>query len=313
MHSAAAVSTTASSFLPLSGNLPSTNIRIDPNLTKGIGVDDLRRLCILRLSFVKVPLSPPCSLPPRPLTPSHPHLMLSHHSFHFPSSHPSPPHTRVCSHPHSHPLTCSHPHTHPLTLAHAHTLTLTPSHITLTRSHLTLTHSHTITPSPPHSLPPPHPGLGSGLPSAEHQRDTVLDRDHAAPSTAAARQRPAQHALRVPDPGQPVGLSDPAHTHRRAHAHHGRRGHSALPAGSPRQPATRGRGGDGHAAAAPVLVGLAISSHSMPVSSIPHLAQPHPLPALGSHCVCMYVSYSIYNIRIHLYHRYVLPVILSCT
>ncbi|XP_064387786.1 mothers against decapentaplegic homolog 4-like [Halichondria panicea] len=29
------------------------NIKIDPNLAKGIGVDDLRRLCILRLSFVK--------------------------------------------------------------------------------------------------------------------------------------------------------------------------------------------------------------------------------------------------------------------
>lgn len=28
-------------------------IRIEPNLTKAIGVDDLRRLCILRLSFVK--------------------------------------------------------------------------------------------------------------------------------------------------------------------------------------------------------------------------------------------------------------------
>ena len=36
----------------LTGNL-SANIRIEPNLTKGIGVDDLRRLCILRLSFVK--------------------------------------------------------------------------------------------------------------------------------------------------------------------------------------------------------------------------------------------------------------------
>ena len=34
------------------GNL-SANIRIEPNLTKGVGVDDLRRLCILRLSFVK--------------------------------------------------------------------------------------------------------------------------------------------------------------------------------------------------------------------------------------------------------------------
>ena len=29
------------------------NIRIEPNMAKGIGVDDLRRLCILRLSFVK--------------------------------------------------------------------------------------------------------------------------------------------------------------------------------------------------------------------------------------------------------------------
>ena len=31
----------------------SGNIRIEPNMAKGIGVDDLRRLCILRLSFVK--------------------------------------------------------------------------------------------------------------------------------------------------------------------------------------------------------------------------------------------------------------------
>lgn len=30
-----------------------SNIRIEPNMAKGIGVDDLRRLCILRLSFVK--------------------------------------------------------------------------------------------------------------------------------------------------------------------------------------------------------------------------------------------------------------------
>lgn len=66
-------------FLSLSGNLSSTNIRIDPNLTKGIGVDDLRRLCILRLSFVKVP---PGSCPPHTFTPSH--LMLSQ----FPHSHP---------------------------------------------------------------------------------------------------------------------------------------------------------------------------------------------------------------------------------
>ena len=29
------------------------NIRIQPNINKGLGVDDLRRLCILRLSFVK--------------------------------------------------------------------------------------------------------------------------------------------------------------------------------------------------------------------------------------------------------------------
>ena len=34
------------------GNI-NANIRIDPNMAKGIGVDDLRRLCILRLSFVK--------------------------------------------------------------------------------------------------------------------------------------------------------------------------------------------------------------------------------------------------------------------
>ena len=30
-----------------------SQIRIEPNMAKGIGVDDLRRLCILRLSFVK--------------------------------------------------------------------------------------------------------------------------------------------------------------------------------------------------------------------------------------------------------------------
>ena len=35
------------------GNLVNPMIRIEPNLTKAIGVDDLRRLCILRLSFVK--------------------------------------------------------------------------------------------------------------------------------------------------------------------------------------------------------------------------------------------------------------------
>jgi MAD (mothers against decapentaplegic) family protein 4 len=33
--------------------LPIINTRIDPNLSRGIGVDELRRLCILRLSFVK--------------------------------------------------------------------------------------------------------------------------------------------------------------------------------------------------------------------------------------------------------------------
>lgn len=33
--------------------MPIMNTRIDPNLARGIGVDDLRRLCILRLSFVK--------------------------------------------------------------------------------------------------------------------------------------------------------------------------------------------------------------------------------------------------------------------
>ena len=36
-----------------SGNVTNANIRIEPNMAKGIGVDDLRRLCILRLSFVK--------------------------------------------------------------------------------------------------------------------------------------------------------------------------------------------------------------------------------------------------------------------
>ena len=35
------------------GNVAGGNIRIEPNMAKGIGVDDLRRLCILRLSFVK--------------------------------------------------------------------------------------------------------------------------------------------------------------------------------------------------------------------------------------------------------------------
>ena len=39
------------------GNLPNPNIRIEPHMAKGIGVDDLRRLCILRLSFVKVSLT----------------------------------------------------------------------------------------------------------------------------------------------------------------------------------------------------------------------------------------------------------------
>jgi MAD (mothers against decapentaplegic) family protein 4 len=34
-------------------NMSGSNIRIEPNMAKGIGVDDLRRLCILRLSFVK--------------------------------------------------------------------------------------------------------------------------------------------------------------------------------------------------------------------------------------------------------------------
>lgn len=39
------------------GSLTNPNIRIEPGMAKGIGVDDLRRLCILRLSFVKVTLS----------------------------------------------------------------------------------------------------------------------------------------------------------------------------------------------------------------------------------------------------------------
>lgn len=39
--------------ISIAGNLGGSNIRIDPNMAKGIGVDDLRRLCILRLSFVK--------------------------------------------------------------------------------------------------------------------------------------------------------------------------------------------------------------------------------------------------------------------
>ena len=38
---------------PSTGNMAGGNIRIEPNMAKGIGVDDLRRLCILRLSFVK--------------------------------------------------------------------------------------------------------------------------------------------------------------------------------------------------------------------------------------------------------------------
>lgn len=40
-------------FLTFTGSLSNPNIRIDPNMAKGIGVDDFRRLCILRLSFVK--------------------------------------------------------------------------------------------------------------------------------------------------------------------------------------------------------------------------------------------------------------------
>jgi len=35
------------------GSLSNPNIHIDPNMAKGIGVDDFRWLCILRLSFVK--------------------------------------------------------------------------------------------------------------------------------------------------------------------------------------------------------------------------------------------------------------------
>ena len=35
------------------GRLPGADICIEPGMTKGIGVDDLRRLCILRMSFVK--------------------------------------------------------------------------------------------------------------------------------------------------------------------------------------------------------------------------------------------------------------------
>ena len=37
----------------LIGKLQNPNIRIQPNINKGLGVDDLRRLCILRMSFVK--------------------------------------------------------------------------------------------------------------------------------------------------------------------------------------------------------------------------------------------------------------------
>lgn len=43
----------SAAVLPFTGSLSNPNIRIDPNMAKGIGVDDLRRLCILRLSFVK--------------------------------------------------------------------------------------------------------------------------------------------------------------------------------------------------------------------------------------------------------------------
>ena len=38
---------------PKGANLPPSSVRIDPHIARGIGVDDLRRLCILRLSFVK--------------------------------------------------------------------------------------------------------------------------------------------------------------------------------------------------------------------------------------------------------------------
>ena len=44
-------SLTVSLSLSQGGSLPTA--RIDPNLARSIGVDDLRRLCILRLSFVK--------------------------------------------------------------------------------------------------------------------------------------------------------------------------------------------------------------------------------------------------------------------
>jgi len=42
-----------SESFPYIGKLQNPNIRIQPNINKGLGVDDLRRLCILRMSFVK--------------------------------------------------------------------------------------------------------------------------------------------------------------------------------------------------------------------------------------------------------------------
>lgn len=51
-QAAEACAAVATQTAAVRGNL-NANIRIDPNMAKGIGVDDLRRLCILRLSFVK--------------------------------------------------------------------------------------------------------------------------------------------------------------------------------------------------------------------------------------------------------------------
>lgn len=48
-----AIAEVATQQAAVQGKLQNPNIRIQPNINKGLGVDDLRRLCILRLSFVK--------------------------------------------------------------------------------------------------------------------------------------------------------------------------------------------------------------------------------------------------------------------
>ncbi|CAI8056492.1 Mothers against decapentaplegic homolog 4 [Geodia barretti] len=52
-QTAEACAAVAAQTAAVRGNMAGGNIRIEPNMAKGIGVDDLRRLCILRLSFVK--------------------------------------------------------------------------------------------------------------------------------------------------------------------------------------------------------------------------------------------------------------------